>query len=76
MVKYLKSRTFKALTLIASLAMIVGCNSKKSDLENDSEQTSDASTLTIEEMDFSKEPENVIYLAVGSFWHTSSVALF
>ena len=48
--------------LVLSLLLVSGCSS--SDESSDSEKKK----TDMEKMDFSDEPENVIYLAGGCFW--------
>ena len=47
--------------LLLSLLLVCGCSADKN-------SSKEKDTANIEKMDFSNEPENVIYLAGGCFW--------
>ncbi|MFR4018834.1 MAG: peptide-methionine (S)-S-oxide reductase, partial [Clostridia bacterium] len=48
--------------LLLSLLLVCGCSAA------DKNSSKEKDTANIEKMDFSNEPENVIYLAGGCFW--------
>ena len=66
--KIFKSKPFKFMTLLTSLFIVTGCHSPNSSITSSNQHLETTHSPEVEKMDFSHEPENVIYFAGGCFW--------